>query len=242
MILFKKKNLLFDLGFSGPDFTCCNGQNGLARHWARLYRFLANSAWVFKFYSYFNKHLPQISSDHAPIFFTAKFFSHRKSKIFWFDNFLFEHEGCHKVVSKAWNFNPHSSSMHSMSHLISRTKTFLLSWRTSWLTPLEMDIKNTESDITSLEASEVSSHHFSSQSQVLMRLKNGDFNTTFFHTHARIRNHTNKISAMLGDDGSMHSNQHDITNCFTSFYSKLWDSSKNLSVSDLVKAFPNDLP
>lgn len=90
---------------------------GLGKHWAWVDRFLANFVWVFKFDSYFNKNRSRISSDHAPIFLTAKFHSHGKSKIFQFENFWFEYDGCHKAISNAGKFNPHSSPMHSLSHL-----------------------------------------------------------------------------------------------------------------------------
>ncbi|KAJ0983177.1 hypothetical protein J5N97_011432 [Dioscorea zingiberensis] len=37
----------------------------------------------------------------------------------------------------------------------------------------------------------------------LMWLRNGDFNTAFFHNQARIRGHRNKISAIVNDQGDM---------------------------------------
>lgn len=40
---FVSLNWLMDLGFMGSNYTWCNGQSGLARRWARLDRFLANS-------------------------------------------------------------------------------------------------------------------------------------------------------------------------------------------------------
>lgn len=57
-----------DLNFSGPAFTWCNNQLGLARRWARLDRGLVNSSWLDKFSSYSLKHLPRLFSDHAPFY------------------------------------------------------------------------------------------------------------------------------------------------------------------------------
>lgn len=124
-LCFQKSSLWF--GFLVPDFTWCNGQHDLSKLWARLDSFLANSSWIFNFDSYFNNHLPRISSDHAPTFLTTKFHSHHNSKVFRFKNFWYDYDGCHKAVFKAWNFNPHSSPMHSLTHLISVQKFFYLS-------------------------------------------------------------------------------------------------------------------
>lgn len=46
----------------------------------------------------------------------------------------------------------------------------------------------------------------------------------------------------MDDLGIVHTEQLAIENCFTSYYSNLWTSSNNLSVTDLVNALPNDLP
>ncbi|KAJ0967195.1 hypothetical protein J5N97_024112 [Dioscorea zingiberensis] len=113
---FISHNHLFDLGFFGTPFTWCNNQNGLARRWARLDRFLANNEWVSKFSSYCNRHLPRTLSDHSPMFLTAKFFSHHKRKIFRFENIWFEYDKCHQNVSRAWNFQVTASPMHAFSH------------------------------------------------------------------------------------------------------------------------------
>lgn len=43
---FLSNNSLLDFGFSSSSFTWCNGQAGLARHWARLDHFLANFLWL----------------------------------------------------------------------------------------------------------------------------------------------------------------------------------------------------
>lgn len=68
---FIASNDLLDVGFIGPDFTWCNKQSGLARHWARLDRYLVNTTWISKFDAYVINHLPRLFSDHAPLFLKA---------------------------------------------------------------------------------------------------------------------------------------------------------------------------
>lgn len=61
-------NNLFDLGFSGSWFTWCNSQTALARRWARLDRFLANSLWILDFQEFSNIHLLWTIFYHSPFF------------------------------------------------------------------------------------------------------------------------------------------------------------------------------
>lgn len=64
-------NNIHDLGFSGPHFTWCNGQQGLAHRWARLDRFLANTKWILNFKNFTKHHLSRTNSDHSLLFLTS---------------------------------------------------------------------------------------------------------------------------------------------------------------------------
>lgn len=94
-------NNLFDLGFSGSRFTWCNGQEGLARRWARLDRFLANSLWLLDFQRISNTHLPRIFSDHSPLLLSAFKSAYTPKKSFRFDNCWLDYAGCHESVLRA---------------------------------------------------------------------------------------------------------------------------------------------
>lgn len=65
---FISNNNLIDLGFVGPCFTWCNNQDVLARRWARLDRFLANTSWILKYNFYLNLHFAHIIFYYSPFF------------------------------------------------------------------------------------------------------------------------------------------------------------------------------
>lgn len=56
---------------------------------------------------------------------------------------------------------------------------------------------------------------------ILTLIKNGDFNTEFFHTHAWIRNYKIKILTIVDDDGWIHNDHSNIGNYFLDFNDKL---------------------
>lgn len=153
--------------------------------------------------------------------------------------------------------------MHALTHLIVCTKNYLLNWKSSSLTPLETDIRNTEFDISLLEVTETSNKPLDGSSLALislcsrhstllkqnsirweqrarlMWLKNGDMNTNFFRKHACIRNHKNRIFTIMNDTGIIHIDNLNIGNCFIDFHSRLWTS--RVSVLDLANALHRNL-
>lgn len=68
----------------------------------------------------------------------------------------------------------------------------------------------------------------------------GDLNIAFFHNHASIKNHVNKISAIVDNASLTYTDQPNFANCLSKFYFNLWNSTSNHSISDLISALPND--
>lgn len=147
------KNSLHDLEFSGSPFTWCNGRSGLACRWARLDRFLANTDWILNFHNSSIAHLPRINSDHSPLFLSIQNPISSSKKIFHFDNFWLDYEGCHNSVISAWSSNSYASPLQAFSHAISRTKSNILRWKKSGLCHIDIEIKNIQLEISMLEES-----------------------------------------------------------------------------------------
>ena len=85
------------------------------------------------------------------MFLSANLFIHRKSKIFRFDNYWTEYNACYVFFAKAWNCTHTSSPTHTFSNCVSITKHNLISRRTYDVSPLEVDIHNTELTFTILK-------------------------------------------------------------------------------------------
>ncbi len=78
---------LADLGYSGPNFTWCNNQQGIAMIRERLDRGLGNTLWTTHFPNTHVTNLPRIGSDHSPIRVEVDIAArrHRRGKLFRFE-------------------------------------------------------------------------------------------------------------------------------------------------------------
>lgn len=76
---------LLNIAMEGRQFTWSNEQHN--PHMARLDRFLISGEWNTVFPNSVQRALPNTSSDHCPILFTART-SYKVSKLFRFENFL----------------------------------------------------------------------------------------------------------------------------------------------------------
>lgn len=259
-------NNLLEVNFSGSKFTWCNNQAGIARKWALLDRCLLNPCCSALFETYFIKHLPRLFSDHAPLLLTLSPRIFNRKKIFRFDNFWLDYIDCHSAVRHAWNFLPHSNPMHAFSHLISRTRAKLISWKKIGLCPIDASINNLELEILEAEARDQLNGSIDNSSDNLYSLYNklaalhrqnyskwaqrarllwvhcGDLNTNFFHNSIRIRNHHNSISLINDPNGVCFTDRMDIDKIFCDFFSNLWTDSSNNTIVDIFHALPNDLP
>lgn len=128
---FVENNNMIDLNYSGPHFTWCNNQLGLAHRWARLDRCLINLVWADFFKINKFMHLPRLISDHSPVLLAYSPSPTSFKNIFRFNNNWFDFIGCHDAVREAWTKHFHGNPMHAFSHLLSCTRSKLSVWRRS---------------------------------------------------------------------------------------------------------------
>ncbi|XP_019242274.1 PREDICTED: uncharacterized protein LOC109222363 [Nicotiana attenuata] len=102
---------LIDPGFSGSQFTWCNGWSPNRRVWKRLDRVLVNQEWMNIYDSTNVNHLVRICSDHSPLLTIAKNASQPTIKYFRFLDFWINENGFKEVVKQAWDIEVHGSPM-----------------------------------------------------------------------------------------------------------------------------------
>ncbi|XP_039130816.1 uncharacterized protein LOC120267185 [Dioscorea cayenensis subsp. rotundata] len=260
---FIESTNLLDLQFIGPRFTWCNKKAGTARRWARLDRGLINLEWSSRCRSTRFQHLPKVFSDHAPLLVTVNLSNSHIRSPFRFNNYWLDYVGCHSVVRRAWAFSPNGTPMHAFTHLLFRLRANILNWCKEGLTNLDMDIKNTESIISSLEMFvafddgtqglleemyakyamlEKQNTNKWAQRAHLAWVCDGDTNSKFFHNATRIRRHINQITQVKDVGGNLFTERSGIENAFLNFYSRLWTGSTTDSFADIMSDIPNDLP
>ncbi|XP_039138794.1 uncharacterized protein LOC120276131 [Dioscorea cayenensis subsp. rotundata] len=173
---------------------------------------------------------------------------------------------CHDAVREAWNFKPHSNPMHAFSHLISRARSNLISWKNRGLCSIVSNISRLEMDILDAESMDAVYGNDYNAVELLYPLYNklaalqrqnsikwaqrarlmwvlcGDQNTSLFHNSIRSRNHQNSIPFITDSNGIGLLNSKDIENAFCDFYTNLWSDQSALSVEEVYLALPNDLP
>lgn len=145
--------------------------------------------------------------------------------------------------------------------MLSRTCSNIRNWCRSGVNNVESAIINLEADISNIESSDFTSAAHSllldkyakltalqrqsnikwAQRARLSWIKNGDKNTSFFHTSTRIRAHFNYISQVLDANGNACRDQPSIEHVFLSFYRNLWSTSSTTS-ADSIATLPIDLP
>lgn len=88
-----------DLGYSGPDYTSCNMQEGARRVFVRIDRALATCDWIEKFGEVKVHHLVDSTSDHYALFISNPLVIKRpKPRCFHFEALWMKREDCRGVI------------------------------------------------------------------------------------------------------------------------------------------------
>lgn len=167
-------------------------------------------------------------------------------------------------MNRAWNFAPDHLSLACFFPPLVPYQESALSWSASGLSPLDVDIKETERSILYLENLDSRMDQNSLDHRTLIALNNrhkallkhnsigwaqrthmlwleqGDLNSKFFQNMAHTNTHRNKISIIQNNVGNSFTDQASIENCFSNFFLDLWGAKGRWSFEDLVKALPPD--
>jgi hypothetical protein len=118
---------------------------------------------------------------------------------------------------------------------INKTERRLKSMRLGSLEGSEVEMRLLERELCELfEREEIMAR----QRSRVDWLKEGDRNTAFFHAKASVRKRTNKIKALVMDDGSRCENIEGIKNMVQNFYESLFSSEPTISMDAVLDAIP----
>ncbi|XP_050249071.1 uncharacterized protein LOC126696357 [Quercus robur] len=121
-----------DLGYSGPDFTWCNMQEGDNRIYLRLDRAFATNDWI----NYFNGtrvlHLVESTSDHcALLIIDSMVVQPSRKRRFHFEEMWTKKEECREIIKNAWEGCLHWGTPKSISSGIQNCAADLARWNKS---------------------------------------------------------------------------------------------------------------
>ncbi|XP_038985517.1 uncharacterized protein LOC120111723 [Phoenix dactylifera] len=238
--------IVADLGFSGPQFTWCNNQQGQARVWERLDRAFATPGWVQCFSDYQVRHLPRIASDHCPLLVSTDAVVSFRSP-FRFEKFWTCYPRSWEIVRAAWGVPVRGDAMYRVSRLLELTKRRLKRWNQEEVGNIFRRIEEAEEAIAKLQTQEAGEGGLAEeelgelrsllamhdsllrQQEILWRQKSrvqwiqeGDRNTRFFHQAAVIRRHRNRIRAIRDEDGQLVEDPDMIRRVLEGFFRARW--------------------
>ncbi|KAK4706446.1 hypothetical protein R3W88_033995 [Solanum pinnatisectum] len=119
---------LIDLGFSGQKFTWTNKRGIHHRIWKRLYRALANDAWLEKMPQTTITHLPSVGSDHCPLLMGMKAAKNDHTRYFKFLNFWTDQFNFLDIVKACWERKVEGNNMWRFHQKLKRLSSTLSNW------------------------------------------------------------------------------------------------------------------
>ncbi|XP_020672790.1 uncharacterized protein LOC110092541 [Dendrobium catenatum] len=205
MASFMMSNDLVDPSYIGPAFTWSNNKDIIrSRIFSRLDRFLLSSSILDSFQGLKVKHLTRLASDHCPI--------------------LCSFLGEVKMVYSHWIKFEDVRASYPMAWQLVKQK-----WQNKIkeLTQLKEDL---DREIKILQEVECSPNGLSeAQAEALgfkcakvKWIEEGDGNTRFFHSLASARRRAKCIDAIKQGDGTVVTEQKDISKVFYEFFKRKW--------------------
>ncbi|KAK6123351.1 hypothetical protein DH2020_042911 [Rehmannia glutinosa] len=243
---------LMDMGFKGDPFTWHRLSVHSYTQRARLDRCFHNGHFENIFPRKLVSHIPTISSDHQALLIqahdlsTPTHFPGRK-KPFRFEACWVKRKECEEVIKTHWN-----SSLESAQDMILNCSIGLLNWSKSSVGNIVEKIKDVKAQIFSLRKKNITAEsnvqlheltalhdHLLEQENLIWKqrakqhwYKEGDRNSTFFHSFASQRRETNHISALKNSQGQLLSDNASIERIITDYFNNIFSSTTS---------FPTDL-
>ena len=201
-----------DLGYVGPRYTWNKIFTNGDSWWIRLDRALATSEWYANFANAKLHHLSTTASDHCILALRwnqGEKRWNRGVKPFRFEAMWLRDPRCAEVVSDAWEFGLGVPTGHPLQNCISSCNAQLTQWNKKEFGHVGNQIKSlrnrlqalenaSEHNIEAIQSARKSLNSWLDIEEVMWKqrswnnyLKEGDRNTSFFHTKASNRKQQN---------------------------------------------------
>ncbi|KAH0990014.1 hypothetical protein GBA52_001497 [Prunus armeniaca] len=233
---------LIDLSHVGQTFTWARVDDGVITIQERLDRALVNTNWMEVWPNSRVVHMPRVGSDHCPLILECVPPSNRARRLFKFELAWAENPECVEIVNRGWREGRGRSLAIKWRSSLNSCRRHLIAWSKSHFPNnkkvinrlmgeidllQQVDPLNVEQEkklITRLSEAWMREDSYWKQRSRILWLNDGDRNTKFFHTSTTIRRNRNRISRILGDDGTLYEKQEDVERVFNDYFSKLFAS------------------
>jgi hypothetical protein len=259
---------LVDVGFSGPMFTWSNKQEDEHLVRVRLDRAVVNGECQELFNDCTVENIVTTTSDHYAILIRLQSFgvpsNNRPVQTgFHYEAAWLRAPDYHETVKKAWEVaGDGPRSLQSTWSCLHQVASSLQTWSRESFGSVRGEIKKLERKLRTIRLQPMNQSNnqvaaaverrlceLFEREEVMARqrsrvdwLREGDRNTAFFHARASARRRTNKIRALIREDGSRCEEQSEIKNMTEAFYGDLFTSEPCNSdhVFDSIQAKVSD--
>ncbi|XP_059315605.1 uncharacterized protein LOC132066278 [Lycium ferocissimum] len=257
---------LIDPGYSGSNFTWCNGWAPDKRVWQRLDRVLINQEWSNLFESTNVDHLIRTGSDHSPLLTMAIYNQRNHVKYFRFLDPWTEEQDFKETGSQAWNIEVQGSPMWRFHLKLKNTCKKLSEWSKNSVGNIFDQVINMEKKVAEMEDKMLNDNFESNRADLnhanallikaykkeeaywkqkagIQWFVEGEINSKFFHSFVKGGKKRLSLKKMRKDDGSWIEGDEDITNEAISIFKNQFskeDSVKDFSILNCIPKVIND--
>ncbi|KAG8499231.1 hypothetical protein CXB51_005735 [Gossypium anomalum] len=232
---------MVDMGFKGKNFTWDRGNFESINVRERLDRNVANSEWLNLFHDFSVTHLPHSFFDHCPLFIQTELNEYpARKKRFNFESWWILEPPCEDVIKKLWA-EKSGDALEKLDYLRANLQRWgktvkgerdkrskALRKRLAELEGMHRDDDNLAEMINvKLELNwEMENEELYWEKRVITNwLRQGDQNTTFFHSKASQSHRTNKIRGLENMKGDLKTENTDMENIIRDYFMELFQSS-----------------
>ncbi len=250
---------LIDLGFKGNSFTWTNKRMGRDNIKERLDRAVANVEWKRLFPKATIKHLPMLSSNHAPLVINSHEDIPNGPKPFRFEEAWTRDSNCSMVIKKSWVDRSRSPPQQSLFIRIKNVKVQLKWWNKFVFGSIQSRVTKVKDELERVQALDATLENGIKEEklqkeyneclrreELLWRQKSrvtwlttSDLNTKFFHITTLVRRRRNQICFLKNNSGSWVQGNEAIGTSFSSFFLELFKSSNPSIPMEVENLFSN---